>query len=943
MDEELNIQLNYDELSNKIKFIVEMSGNVTEEGILEVARNNAKTFGYEERDVKHIADLVLEKTSHTIGSEGLSLTDGRHEQWYLPRKAEIDRSLEERNLIYLSKDKGLSEKVKFTLDRTTDRIIDLFGDPKTKSFSRKGLVMGDVQSGKTNTYTLLCCKAASAGYKIIILLTGNNESLRKQTQGRIDEGFIGRDSDILLKGAGSARKIGAGKIPMSSTLTVQCLTSKSSDFSKEAAKSKNVVITDPNISPYVFVIKKNKDNLESLASWLEALNVDIEGEKIDQPLLMIDDEADNASINTKKGNDVTKINGLIRKILGLFTRSTYCGFTATPFANVFINPDEEDNLFPRHFVYLLDTADNYVGPDRIYSEEKEGSLYNLLLREKIQYDRRMKPAGLPELPLKHRKSDRMEGIPESLKQAMNEFLLSCAVRDLRGQKKSHMSMLINMSWYTDVQDDIREKVDFELSKIQGSVKAYSKMSENDALKDPCIKSLRTTWEREYSKCPDGFDEKYPSWKQVQHTLESSIIPISVITVNTKSKGIDYSDAPDGLRVIVIGGNSLSRGMTLEGLCISYFYRNSKLYDTLTQMGRWFGYRDGYLDLCRVWMTEDCIGWYSGINDAIQDLKRRFRRMAKSGKPPSEFGLLVENDLTYLEITSRNKLLHAAAPMYKSVSVSGKAIDTYHFYKDPENITHNYMVVEKVLGDIENFGITAWRNNVTGNVVWRKVPKKFVIFLLQHYRNPSANIIFDSEITLNLLRDDGISCLEFWDIAVVSRKKPEGKNRKVVLLGNEINRPSRTAWAPFEDDPRVLKMNNRRIITPTDTREGLFCIDPTTGEEEYDKELERSLKKEDDDNEGVSATTFLQTDNRRPLLLIYLLDLEKEGSSLSDDMKDIADEVNGLFPATPVSLAIGYPAIGELGKTTDKLVMKYLPNVIYSRFGDDGDVDEEEDT
>ena len=253
--------------------------------------------------------------------------------------------------------------------------MNCVGNPKSENnFLKRGLIIGDVQSGKTSTYIGLMCKAADAGYKVFILLTGTIESLRRQTQERVEEGFIGIDMS-------SKDNVRVGVGLDGQPLFAKALTSRLRDFTGGVNTIADSLAN--NNQAVVFVIKKNPTALRNLTEWLIKLNADPRTGKIDEPMLMIDDEADNASINTSKNKeDPTTINKLIRELANVFTKSNYVGFTATPFANVFIDPEstekmETQDLFPEDFIVALPTPNNYVGPTKIFSND--GMFHNQLI------------------------------------------------------------------------------------------------------------------------------------------------------------------------------------------------------------------------------------------------------------------------------------------------------------------------------------------------------------------------------------------------------------------------------------------------------------------------------------------------------------------------------------------------------------------------------------
>jgi hypothetical protein len=555
--------------------------------------------------------LARLRVSMDVGS-GLKADDVK--PWLDARRATIDPFYWTRFSNHLQKE--WSSPVLRNFNKVTDAILDLCGNPAAPEdqWKRRGLVIGDVQSGKTATYTALCCKAADAGYQVIVLLAGSLESLRRQTQKRLDEGFAGLDSSEFLPSKGKdgwkSRAVGAGLDNQKRFAAV--FTSRTRDFNKDVLNSRQLTLSAVK-EPVLFVVKKHKSIIENLATWLHAYNADTGG-RIRESLLLIDDEADNASVNTNDENkDPTAINRSIRSLLNIFTRSTYVGFTATPFANVFIDPDTTDDdfhkqeLFPRDFIYALDAPTNYIGASRIFGDDSD--------------DRLIKELDDAEevFPLGHKSSLQFDRLPDSLHQAILQFLLANAIRDLRCDATVHRSMLINVSRFTDVQDRVRDLVDVVTEQAKQHIRNFSKLDADACRQSAVLRRLGDLFAEEYSDC--GF-----TWEQVRSTLFEATASITVRSVNQKSgaASLDYAKQDDiGLRVIAVGGNSLSRGLTLEGLCVSYFHRNAQAYDTLLQMGRWFGYRKGYEDLCRLWITADAQQWYSHVAMATEELSACF--------------------------------------------------------------------------------------------------------------------------------------------------------------------------------------------------------------------------------------------------------------------------------------------------------------------------------
>ncbi len=297
-----------------------------------------------------------------------------HLPWFMHRRGREDFFFYwARYERFLTDIKGWGPRVVATINDDSDRIIDLCGDPeKVEPWQRRGLVIGDVQSGKTANYTALCCKAADAGYKVIILLTGTLENLRRQTQERLDAEFIGRKSGELLRRRDrQSIFVGVGRIDNRRNGMV--FTSINTDFKANTLNAIGLSLRDCR-EPALFVVKKNRRILENLEQWLRAFNAGAD-QMLDLPLLLIDDEADNASVNTRQGGgDYTAVNGAIRGLLNCFHRAAYIGVTATPYANIFIDPDDADemvgnDLFPRDFIYSISSPTNYIGADAIFGED----------------------------------------------------------------------------------------------------------------------------------------------------------------------------------------------------------------------------------------------------------------------------------------------------------------------------------------------------------------------------------------------------------------------------------------------------------------------------------------------------------------------------------------------------------------------------------------------
>ena len=587
-------------------------------------------------------------------------------------------------------------RVAHTLGDVTKKILGLLKDPKEPSdWDRRGLVIGHVQSGKTGNYIGLISKAADAGYKFIIVIAGIHNNLRKQTQHRIDEGFVGRDSTP------NRRKIpvGVGKINRNREYPIS-LTNTDSDFTKQMADS---VISDLKAfrNPVVVVIKKNVTTLSNLYRWLRELNARDSTDKIgDIPMLMIDDEADHASIDIAKPElDPSRTNSEIRRILSLFRKSCYVGYTATPFANIFINPDSqdemlEDDLFPRDFIYCLDAPSSYFGPSKIFLDEESDKRILRTIDDAESY-----------LSLAHKKYYEVQDLPPSLKQAINAFVIGKAIRILRTKTTgpAHCSMMINASRFVNIQRQIREHVSYYLENMTRAIRLYYALPENKALANEHMANLKKTYDDEFANVGE-------SWADIQKNLFKAIDSIKTYLINSQSEdALDYKrfeENNESLTVIAVGGLSLSRGLTLEGLMVSYMYRNTKMYDTLMQMGRWFGYRNEFEDLCRVWLSDESQGWYSHIAEATEELRQQIKQMQRSRMNPRDFGLYVRTHPDSLIVTALNKM-QSAERRILSISLNGKLIESMPVPSEEEINSENRQKITDLFEKLS----TRYPNNV----------------------------------------------------------------------------------------------------------------------------------------------------------------------------------------------------------------------------------------
>lgn len=577
-------------------------------------------------------------------------------------------------------------------EKVIDNILDLSGDPRIPGkWNRRGLVMGNVQSGKTQNYLGLINKAMDCGYRIIILLGGGNSNdLRKQTQSRVDEGIIGRKSRHLIQpGEGINPQIGVGKY-RNPDYSVATLTSTENDFKGGIAKQLGISLKDLN-APIIFTIKKNTKIMNNLCEWIKNFHdlEPLEDRRLDLPLLLIDDEADYATPNSRKDYEkVTRTNELIRQTLNLFNKSTYIGYTATPFANIFIHPESfdealGDDLYPEDFMIKVPPPENYLGQNFYFENQ---NLEEIGPIEIIDDNELM-------LPMTGQKPHTPVGpIAPSLKEAIRAFVISCSIRDARGQNKDHKSMIVNITHLNALQGQITNEIDNYLKELKQAIHHIDGQTYNECSHNATVQELLKTFNTDFN-VPEDFD-------LVLKHVNKAANKIKLFGVNTETKvEVDYSIYPNGLSAIIVGGYKLSRGLTLEGLSVSYYARNSKLYDTLMQMCRWFGYRPGYKDLCKVYLPAQSNDWYVHISNAINDLYAELQRMENQQKTPRDFGLRVRSHSGALQVTARNKM-RAAVSSIVNIDLWGQRQRRFRFDHNTDH-DKNLELSEKFIAKLQN--------------------------------------------------------------------------------------------------------------------------------------------------------------------------------------------------------------------------------------------------
>lgn len=798
-----------------------------------------------------IFDDVAKVLSISINM-GTVIAASDHKPWLAERRGEIDWRLWSAYSRWQI-NSGRPPLVIDSLDRSLDVILDHLGNPADEgAWSRRGLVIGDVQSGKTGTYLGLVDKAADAGYRVFILLTGNTESLRQQTQSRVDQGVIGRDSLSTTRGkteqSNKPKAVGIGKL-LESTSSAMSMTTMTTDFRKNSTQAVDISPGPDNL--VFFITKKNKTVLDRIADWLE--KQDNLGGKLQVPLLLIDDESDYASINTRNADESpTAINAGIRRLLSLFSRSSYVGFTATPFANIFIDDEQSEDLFPKDFIYGLEAPSNYVGPNALFGADRNLLEDDpcVLLDDAEQF-----------FPVRHKSTHNVTGLPESLKEAIRVFLLANAIRDLRGDDREPRAMLVNVSRYNHVQRRVHDLVTEELALYRNAVqlhsRAYAQGVEHELLK---------LIERAFA---DHYSESEFSWVEVLDSLPSAVADIDSVLVNSKAdKKLEQDElsASPPPRVIAVGGDLLSRGLTLEGLVVSYFYRRTAAADTLMQMGRWFGYRGGYGDLCRLWIDAEMIAAYAHAADSLDELRSELKRMRNQKLTPVEYGLAVANHPGALLITARNKM-RAAKEGQKQISLRGRSIESYKLSSQPEVINGNFDAAQDLIESLSSRHGEPREIN-KNRIGWLSVEKGAVAGFLRQFRAHESLELFQENALASFVQNAQADDLQTWDVVVM-----QGAGASTTIGGIHLDL-SKRQFGPSStlNNAWLVSGRRQRLAGPGDVAATLDVQAAKKVRDSYRAESENAGKSVPD-NEYVYAL-------ERPLILLYLIEAQYDEKAIS---------------------------------------------------------------
>ncbi len=686
---------------------------------------------------------------------------------------------------YLLDEKGWTLQTVRSIDQASDKIVSYLDYPFNPVVKTRGLVVGYVQSGKTANFTAVIAKAADAGYRAFIVLSGTKRSLRQQTQKRLEHELV--DIDKV-----------SWHTPTSDR-----------DFSLRNPGNPEYFLSSQD-KKVIFVVKKNTSILRNLITWLGRTRSDVLN---NCPFLIIDDEADEASVNTARNQveqaaedrERSAINLWLVRLLTLLPKAAYIGYTATPFANVLIDPSVENqgDLYPRDFIIALPKPEGHFGTERLFGrarlvgeDEEEFSgipLINIIPDDDVSLIR----------PSYGNRNEFEPELPDSLKDAINYFLLGICARYVKGQNLQHSTMLVHTTMYTRVHDLTRELIE----KYRLELLKNLKLDDNNLLSQ-----LNALWNQQQNQAdPNEFFNTAPtSFSELKPYLFDVIENTKVVVDNSRSEyRLNYED-PAQLQ-IVIGGNTLARGLTLEGLIVSYFVRAARAYDTLLQMGRWFGYRHGYEEIPRIWMPQELEEQFHDLALVEAELRQEFEKYSKKGITPAEYGPRIRTHPS-LSITSRLKMQFAVDAQ---VSFSNSRTQTILFnHQDFDWLQRNLDAASQFVSEIIAAGYKAER--VNGHYIIYGVASKFVSQFLGIYEFHQHSDVNEDLIRKYILAQRARGNLDSWNIAIRGLVNPG--NGYINIGGIEtplISRTKRIGAAEYanlgalmsESDLNIAKIGN----------------------------------------------------------------------------------------------------------------------------------------
>jgi hypothetical protein len=520
-------------------------------------------------------------------------------------------------------------------------------------------VIGEVQSGKTSHMASVIAKAVDASFNVVIVLAGLTDVLRNQTQDRLDK-------DLFAFEPTDPRNYNS----LPTCIQWSKKSPKDHPSSGEVCVSTQRVEADLRRQGWILAVtKKNVRTINRLCAALE--NADFT-DRARARVLVIDDEADSASPHAPRRPELppTGINRAIRRLMACFPHHSYVGYTATPYAVVLANPEDVEGMYPKDFIVALPASEAYFGMARIFGAEDhpehDGGLPWVVVEVcDEEMDR-----------LKYRRGAPTTELTSTLRDALHYFICATAERWRRGQRAESSTMLVHTTPFTVGHRQLLQAIEVELGRIRRGI----------AGRDSAVMSeLRQVWARETARIPEDYLGRggLGHFEDIVDVLRDVMAKLWVCQENSVSRErIRFRDErgdPIQQVAVIVGGNVLSRGVTLEGLVVSYFGRATDLYDALSQAGRWFGYRSGYEELQRLWTTRAMEGFYRDIARIDRDIRLQVKQLAASKISPTELPVSVRTH-ELLRVTSPYKMWFADSV---EVPIGGLRLETTVFDRGVE--------------------------------------------------------------------------------------------------------------------------------------------------------------------------------------------------------------------------------------------------------------------
>ena len=734
-----------------------------------------------------------------------SLVDPDHEKWLEKKVPDIKWNQWNVYSNYLKTEKKFNDDSIKAIGELADKIIDRLEDPERESEIKvKGLLMGEVQSGKTGTYMSVLHKAADVGWRFIIVLSGLTDDLRFQTQQRINSDFIG----YTLSSRTDRQNCGIRAVSKKyDYIGFEPLTTSHEDFA-QSKLSKN--IEDRKDRLYIAVCKKNSQILKNLLKWLGAdpknpeTNADRREIAKKIPCLIVDDEADQASPNTKKAEqEFTAVNGAIRNLLNFFNKSAYLAVTATPYANIFINPQfdytkekyELPDLFPKNFIFVKNTPVGYTGVHQLFGadefdEETEADNFKNKLEEKVVITIDHTDEEIFRKPLK--KDDIIEKLPPSLVTSLRYYFCCCVFKEITID--SHVSMLAHIDYRKEHHKTISGLITEFYENEFNAIKLECGLSEFELENNARFRAYKEIWEKScFSKSASLKTDTFESlssktFKEVwKNHLIKAIEKIRIETINSDYKGEKLADIYDkykNSKLILVGGYALSRGITIEGLCVTYLARKSATIDTLLQMGRFFGFRGYDIKIMKIWLSQNIKEMFEEADLAQQEFIQQVRIMNDHDQTPSSFGFKIHQSPAYLKlrIAARNKMYHSK-DLVLDANIAGYPLQSAKLPFETDLLEKNRRVVCAFIDDLNNnFSVTNIKNEIYSDFVWRNVDSQRISKLISDFTAYGYGDINSATIADHILEK---LKNEKWVVTVISNKNESHDKMDLFNLGQKV--------------------------------------------------------------------------------------------------------------------------------------------------------------